>query len=127
MSDDRGPVETISAVTLGVTDMTRSVAFYSALGFRVRYGGPDATFTSFELHDGYLNLGVRDEPVDPGWGRIVLYVGDVDAVHARAIEVGLEPEAAPRDAPWGERFFHLRDPDGHELSFARPLTPAAEE
>ena len=127
MSDDRGPVETISAVTLGVTDMTRSVAFYSALGFRVRYGGPDATFTSFELHDGYLNLGVRDEPVDPGWGRIVLYVGDVDAVYARVIEVGLEPAAAPRDAPWGERFFHIRDPDGHELSFARPLTPAAEE
>ena len=121
MADDRGPIETISAVTLGVTDMRRSVAFYSALGFRVRYGGPDATFTSFELHDGYLNLGVRDEPVHPGWGRIVLYVGDVDAVHARAIEVGLEPEAAPRDAPWGERFFHLRDPDGHELSFARPL------
>jgi uncharacterized glyoxalase superfamily protein PhnB len=27
----------------------------------------------------------------------------------------------PRDAEWGERFFHLVDPDGHELSFARPL------
>jgi uncharacterized glyoxalase superfamily protein PhnB len=27
----------------------------------------------------------------------------------------------PRDAEWGERFFHLSDPDGHELSFARPL------
>jgi uncharacterized glyoxalase superfamily protein PhnB len=27
----------------------------------------------------------------------------------------------PADAPWGERYFHVRDPDGHELSFARPL------
>jgi uncharacterized glyoxalase superfamily protein PhnB len=27
----------------------------------------------------------------------------------------------PRDAEWGERFFHLTDPDGHELSFAWPL------
>ena len=37
------------------------------------------------------------------------------------IDSGLAPEAAPRDADWGERYFHLTDPDGHELSFARPL------
>ena len=29
--------------------------------------------------------------------------------------------APPRDAEWGERYFHILDPDGHELSFARPL------
>jgi len=28
---------------------------------------------------------------------------------------------SPRDAAWGERFFHVTDPDGHELSFAEPL------
>jgi len=28
----------------------------------------------------------------------------------------------PADAPWGERYFHILDPDGHELSFARRLT-----
>jgi uncharacterized glyoxalase superfamily protein PhnB len=27
----------------------------------------------------------------------------------------------PRDAQWGERFFHVTDPDGHEISFAWPL------
>jgi hypothetical protein len=27
------------------------------------------------------------------------------------------------NAPWGERCFHIHDPDGHELSFARPLAP----
>jgi hypothetical protein len=26
----------------------------------------------------------------------------------------------PRDAKWGEQFVHIVDPDGHELSFARP-------
>jgi catechol 2,3-dioxygenase-like lactoylglutathione lyase family enzyme len=36
---------------------------------------------------------------------------------------GYQPATAPRDAEWGERFFHLTDPDGHELSFARPLLP----
>jgi uncharacterized glyoxalase superfamily protein PhnB len=34
---------------------------------------------------------------------------------------GAQPDAPPRDAAWGERFFHLTDPDGHELSFARLL------
>lgn len=123
MTDERGPIETISAVTLVVSDMARSFAFYDALGFRLRYGGPAASFTSFELSDGYVNLAAGDAAPATGWGRVILYVDDVDAMHARALEAGFEPEAAPRDAPWGERYFHLRDPDGHELSFARPLPP----
>jgi uncharacterized glyoxalase superfamily protein PhnB len=52
---------------------------------------------------------------------VIFHVHDVDALHARALAAGLAPEAPPRDAEWGERYFHLRDPDGHELSFARPL------
>jgi uncharacterized glyoxalase superfamily protein PhnB len=48
-------------------------------------------------------------------------VSDVDTLYARAVNLGLTPQAAPRDASWGERYFHLTDPDGHELSFARPL------
>ncbi|MCY4455980.1 MAG: VOC family protein [Chloroflexi bacterium] len=127
MTDDRGLIETISAVTLAVTDMARSFAFYESLGFRLRYGGPEAGFTSFELHDSYVNLQPSTTPPTPGWGRVILHVEDVDAVYARAIELGYEPEAPPRDASFGERFFHLRDPDGHELSFARLLSAIAEE
>jgi hypothetical protein len=36
-----------------------------------------------------------------------------------------KPDTTPADAPWDERFFHLTDPGGHELSFARPLPGAA--
>ena len=36
-----------------------------------------------------------------------------------------DTSTTPRDAEWGERYFHLTDPDGHELSFARPLAKAA--
>ena len=53
--------------------------------------------------------------------RLHFYVDDVDAMYARAVAAGFTPEFAPRDARWGERYFHLRDPDGHELSFARPI------
>jgi uncharacterized glyoxalase superfamily protein PhnB len=60
-------------------------------------------------------------PVPAIWGRVIFWVADVDAMYDRALEEGYAPETRPADAPWGERYFHLRDPDGHELSFARPL------
>jgi len=117
------PVESISAVTLLTVDMGAAVAFYLALGFRLRYGGPAAPFTSFRVGNGYLNLQLdaARSPRRAVWGRVVLWVDDVDAMYRRALVAGFDPETSPTDAPWGERYFHLRDPDGHELSFARPL------
>jgi uncharacterized glyoxalase superfamily protein PhnB len=56
------------------------------------------------------------------WGRAIFYVDDVDNQHAQAVAAGLQPSFTPRDAPWGERYFHIVDPDGHELSFAQPLS-----
>jgi catechol 2,3-dioxygenase-like lactoylglutathione lyase family enzyme len=103
--------------------MARSVGFYRALGFGVCQGGEDAPFTSFLAGRGYLNLVAQPGEVHRSWwGRVIFHVWDVDAFHARAVAAGLRPGAAPRDAPWGERFFHLTDPDGHELSFARPFS-----
>ena len=102
--------------------MARAVAFYSALGFEMRYGGPDASFTSYNVGTGYLNLALRDGFTGaPGWGRVIFYVSDVDALFDMARANGLEPSTTPRDAEWGERYFHISDPDGHELSFARPI------
>ena len=115
-------IETISAVTVVVADMGRSLRFYDALGLERLYGDASASFTSYRVGEGYLNLALREGPVDVGeWGRTILYVDDVDAMHARIVEAGYTPEFEPSDAPWGERYFHARDPDGHELSFARPL------
>ena len=51
----------------------------------------------------------------------MLWVDDVDAMYKRTLAAGFAPETKPTDAPWGERYFHIHDPDGHELSFARPL------
>ena len=123
MAPGRGPIERIDAVTLVTVDMGEAVAFYLALGFEIAYGGTEAEFTSLRAGDGYLNLQLdrgAARPVQP-WGRVILFVDDVDGLHHRCIEAGLAPSTAPADAPWGERYFHLRDPDGHELSFARPL------
>jgi catechol 2,3-dioxygenase-like lactoylglutathione lyase family enzyme len=115
-------IESISAITLATHDMTRAVAFYTALGFALKYGGATAGFTSFHAGAGFLNLTAASaERQWSWWGRAIFYVDDVDALHRRAVAAGLSPAFAPRDAPWGERYFHITDPDGHELSFARPL------
>jgi catechol 2,3-dioxygenase-like lactoylglutathione lyase family enzyme len=118
-------IEAISAITLGTHDMGQAVPFYQSLGFVLRYGGQEASFTSFAVGSGYLNL-VRaaDETRWGWWGRVIFHVDDVDAIYETALAAGLGPEAAPRDAEWGERYFHIVDPDGHELSFAKPLSPA---
>ncbi|WP_439816607.1 VOC family protein [Zavarzinia sp. CC-PAN008] len=121
---DQGQFHSISAITLATHDMARAVAFYSALGLPLAYGGAEAAFTSFHIGPAHLNL--IPMPADrtwSWWGRTIIYHSDVDALHARAVEAGLKPEAPPRDAEWGERFFHITDPDGHELSFAWPLSP----
>jgi uncharacterized glyoxalase superfamily protein PhnB len=103
--------------------MAAAVGFYRTLGMEISYGGDSAAFTSLRVGDGqFLNLiACPSDRRWSWWGRFILHVDDVDAVHARAVAGGLHPEAPPRDAEWGERYFHLIDPDGHEVSIARPL------
>jgi catechol 2,3-dioxygenase-like lactoylglutathione lyase family enzyme len=115
-------IEAISAITLATHDMGRALAFYEAMGFERRYGSAGSSFSSFHAGPGYLNIVRAAEQTNwSWWGRVIFYVDDVDAVYQQALDAGLRPEAAPRDAEWGERYFHIVDPDGHELSFARPL------
>jgi catechol 2,3-dioxygenase-like lactoylglutathione lyase family enzyme len=119
-------IEGISAVTLFTHDMRRAVRFYGSLGFDILYGGEASSFTSFRAGTGYLNLIAQpDQQRWSWWGRIIFYVADVDAFYNRALAAGCQPSTVPRDAEWGERYFHLTDPDGHELSFARPLRSPA--
>jgi catechol 2,3-dioxygenase-like lactoylglutathione lyase family enzyme len=115
-------IESLSAVALATHDMRRAVQFYRVLGFQLVHGGEDAEFTSLRAGQNFLNLTAQ-----PGarqwtwWGRVIFYESDVDGLHRRLVAAGYRPDTAPRDADWGERFFHLTDPDGHELSFAWPL------
>ena len=51
----------------------------------------------------------NEDPAAPG---ISVEVADVDAVHARAVERGLEIAYPLRDEEWGVRRFMLREPSG---------------
>ncbi len=115
-------VRCISTITLAVADMARSVDFYGdKVGLEMLYGGGSASFTSFKVGEGYLNLVLDSEGTRTWWGRLIFHVEDVNALHLRLVQAGLTPSTEPTDASWGERYFHINDPDAHELSFAKPL------
>ena len=119
----------ISAVTLSTDDMKKSVNFYSKIpNFKIVYGGPDSQFTSFLIEDttkSYLNLKLHGVH-SVGSGRIIFYVDDVDELFTymqndEMISALGKLESKPQDAAWGERFFHVLDPDRNKLSFATPI------
>ena len=49
---------------------------------------------------------------------LYLYCDDVDAFHARATKAGAKSVMAPQDMFWGDRLCSVRDPDGHNWTFA---------
>ena len=113
----------ISAITLATHDMRRAVRFYRLFELPLVHGGEEAGFTSFRAGGNFLNLIAQPAELRwSWWGRLIFYHSDVDALYAKLLAAGVRPDSAPRDAPWGERFFHVSDPDGHELSFAWPLS-----
>ena len=122
LRDMKPAIEGISAITLHVSNMQASVQFYrNLLGLELLYGGERSRFSSLRADDsGSVILNLEHGHVVTRWGRIIFHVADVDAFWSHLKGNGFDPEI-PQDASWGERYFHVLDPDGHELSFARPL------
>lgn len=120
----------LNAITLRTTDMAAAVEFYELIGCTTIFGGPSASFTTMAIDDfvpgsatNFINLTVEQaERGRPGfWGRYIIFVDDPDAHHRRLVDAGRTPLMAPSNATWRERYFHVLDPDGHEVSLARPL------
>jgi catechol 2,3-dioxygenase-like lactoylglutathione lyase family enzyme len=127
----------IHVITLGVSDLQRSLAFYRALGLEspgvigTEFVGDDTTpggaAALFELDDGLiLSLyGRTDLAKDanasfdaPGRGEFTIghLVGsreEVDAVLAEAEAAGAALTDEPHERPWGIYSGYFRDPDGH--------------
>ena len=96
----------INALTLCTADMARSCAFYAAVGLKPTFGGPDSPFTTFSANEPvtadnnamHINLMLAPSYVPPppqpgapgGWGRAVIFVTDVDALHTRMSRAGIE-------------------------------------
>ena len=133
---DAGPAPTVSPVPAGYTTLTpyvcvdgaeRAIAFYEAVfGARVvsRNDGPDGTVAhcELELADGRLQL--SDPAPDHGLvarsggdGNVsnstVVYLPDVDAAYAKAVELGARSDGEPETFVTGDRYAVVVDPFGH--------------
>ena len=103
-------------VTLATHDMPRAVRFYQSLGFEVLHGSEVSSFTSLRAGPGYLNLIAQPaQRCWSWWGRIIFYVDDVDACHARALAAGGVEMHAPADYAWKPRCSQVADPTGNEV------------
>jgi catechol 2,3-dioxygenase-like lactoylglutathione lyase family enzyme len=84
--------------------------FVGLLGFEVAMDlGWVVTVASPTKPSAQVTIVGNDDPAAPG---ISVEVDDVDAVHARAVERGLEIAYPLRDEEWGVRRFMLREPSG---------------
>jgi catechol 2,3-dioxygenase-like lactoylglutathione lyase family enzyme len=84
--------------------------FVELLGFEPAMDlGWVLTVASPDNPSAQVTMITNDDPSAPG---ISVGVDDVDAVHARAVQLGYEIAYSLRDEEWGVRRFMLREPGG---------------
>jgi catechol 2,3-dioxygenase-like lactoylglutathione lyase family enzyme len=121
----------INAINLIVGDLERSKAFYQDI-FGLPLQHEDADTAMFRLTDTYLFLhrgaahqdGPSDDALDlgqKGVGQFVIFVDDVDAVHAQLEHAKAATISGPADRDWGMRTLTLADPAGYTWEITQEL------
>jgi catechol 2,3-dioxygenase-like lactoylglutathione lyase family enzyme len=122
----------VGLITLGVSDLARSLKFYrDGLGWPTHNYKDDAGVVFFALEGTWLSLFPRDKlaedagvPEGQGWGGITLAHNEpsseqVDAAYAQAIAAGARAVKVPQKVFWGGCSGYFADPDGYiwEIAF----------
>jgi PhnB protein len=106
---------------------------------RMRFPGPGGTVAHAELQLGDSVVIVEDEVPERGTkapppggvagspSSLFIYVEDVDAVIARAVELGATLVRPPQDQFYGDRDGHVVDPFGHGWTIATHVEDVAPE
>lgn len=117
----------ISLITLGVSQLDRSLTFYQdGLGFKTHNYQEGDDVVMFEMEGTWLALFPKDKlasdatvsPEGSGFTGITLAhnVGSkegVDEVYKQAISAGAKPVKKPQDVFWGGYSGYFADPDGY--------------
>jgi catechol 2,3-dioxygenase-like lactoylglutathione lyase family enzyme len=127
--------KSISLVTLGVSDLARSRAFYAALGWEPHTAPEGVVF--IQLAGQVLALFGVDDLADDmkaprgslGRGAVTLArnfatEAEVDAAFALALDAGASVLKRPEKVFWGGYSGYFADPDGHVWELAmNPFWP----
>jgi catechol 2,3-dioxygenase-like lactoylglutathione lyase family enzyme len=120
----------VSLVTLGVSDLARSVAFYGALGWKPANDFEQQGVAFFQGPGTIIALWSREELAadsvvedNGGWGGMTLAYNtsspeEVDAVIEEARAAGATIGREPAEAFWGGYTAIFIDPDGHPWEVA---------
>lgn len=120
-------MKSVAGIACYVKDLDKTSDFYKKLGFQFKTKEPNhiALYLNWFWMDFIL---IKTEEKDEfqkeanasnkGAGLYVyISVEDVDEFYKSLISKGLKPSSEPRDWPWGNREFVIRDPDGYKLVF----------
>ncbi len=117
----------ISVVTLGVSDLDRSVRFYEALGWHRSTASIEGEISWFTTADSVLGLFPHDElaadanvPAEeaPVFRGVTLAINlesneAVETMMGEALAAGARVVKPPQRAEWGGHSGYFADPDGH--------------
>lgn len=118
----------ITGLTFWTQENKLSEKFYKKLGFEVIRSDDEASTVRLNGFDITL-VAMRDEDkfskdsMTPEKGRgmyVYIKVDNVDDLYDKLIKMNITPATQPRDWPWGNREFIVKDPDGYKLCFWQP-------
>lgn len=123
----------LDVIGLVVTDMAATLAFYRLLGVPLPPDADAAPHVEHVLPGGLRLAWDTEETIRsflPAWrpsgsrASLAFRVADpaaVDAAHGELVAAGYRSELAPFDAPWGQRYAAVLDPDGTGVDLFAPL------
>lgn len=114
------------AHVLAVPDLASNAAYFrDVLGFTVDWEDP-GNWTCLSRGTARVMLGHCPDAIPPkdlGDHSYFAYfhVDDPDAIHQEIAARGAIILTPPADKPWGLRELTVRTPDGHRMTFGKPL------
>jgi catechol 2,3-dioxygenase-like lactoylglutathione lyase family enzyme len=120
-------MKSVSGIVAYVKDIEKTAAFYETLGFQ--FEKREANHISLRLNWFWIDFHPQNKEekkefqkeanlANKGAGMFLyISVDDVDEFYNGLLREGLKPSSEPRDWPWGNREFVIRDPDGYKLVF----------
>lgn len=120
-------MKSVAGFTCYVLDVNKTAEFYKKLGFiiveqddlhlKIRLNWFTIDFVSIK-HEEKEEFKKDSDATNKGAGIYIdINVEDVDEFYKGVLKMGMKPSSEPRDWPWGNREFVLRDPDGYKLVF----------
>ncbi len=106
----------LNQITLPVTDVERSIAFYQKFGHKLIVKALPH-YARFECPEGDATFSVHKVDEMPKAPHVSIYfeVDELDPIVDSLIAKGISFDELPNNKPWLWREARLKDPDGNEL------------